>query len=213
MQKRTLLIILALLFVCSLLVVVSAPLLISIRNALAPPPSNTSINFSARDVDDAQARWKSKNVDTYQIEVWAGGVPPPPPVYVIQVWRGQVVYAMLEYRGGDGVHSPMQTPYPFERAQSFTVPQLFTTARNLAASSDPLSALKSGGATFYYPSSDVKMQIKGEFDPEWGYPRDLSTSANCADCAWWSRVQKFIPFDSAAPPPTPTLRSTPTPRK
>ncbi len=96
-------------------------------------------------------------MDTYQIEVWAGGITPPPPVYVVQVWRGQVVYAMLEYRGGDGVHSAMQTPYPFERAQLFTVPQLFTTARNVATSSDPLSALRSGGATFYYPSGDVKM--------------------------------------------------------
>ena len=152
-------------------------------------------------------------MDTYQIEVWAGGITPPPPVYVVQVWRGQVVYAMLEYRGGDGVHSAMQTPYPFERAQSFTVPQLFTTARNVATSSDPLSALRSGSATFYYPSGDVKMQIKAEFDPEWGYPRQLSTSANCPDCSWWSNVQQFVPFDSAAPPPTPTLQATPTPRK
>ena len=164
-------------------------------------------------MDNAQARWKSKNVDTYQIEVWAGGITPPPPVYVVQVWRGQVVYAMLEYRGGDGVHSAMQTPYPFERAQLFTVPQLFTTARNVATSSDPLSALRSGSATFYYPSGDVKMQIKAEFDPEWGYPRQLSHSANCPDCSWWSNVQQFVPFDSAAPPPTPTLQATPTPRK
>jgi hypothetical protein len=213
MQKRTILAILGLLFLLSVLVAIGASIWISISNWLAPQSRNVSGDFSARDVDNAETRWKSKNVDTYQIEVWAGGITPPPPIYVVQVWQGKVVYAMLEYRGGDGVHSPMQTPYPFERAQSFAVPQLFTTARKLADSTDPLSALKSGGATFFYPGGDVKMQIKGEFDPEWGYPRDLSTFANCPDCAWWSRVQKFVPFDSAAPPPTPTLRPTSTPRK
>jgi hypothetical protein len=213
MQKRTLLAILGLLFLLSVLVAIGASIWISASNWLAPKSSNVSGNFSVRDVDNAQARWNSKNVDTYQIEVWAGGITPPPPIYVVQVWRGQVVYAMMEYRVADGVHAPMQTPYPFERALAFTVPRLFTTARNLIASTDPQSALKSGGATFYYPGGDVKMQIKAEFDPEWGYPHNLSTSANCPDCAWWSRVQKFVPFDSAAPPPTPTVRPTPTPRK
>jgi hypothetical protein len=213
MQKRTILAILGLLFILSLLVAVGASALMAIGNLLAPQPSNVSINYTARDVDNAQARWKSKNVDTYQIEVQMGGITPPPPIYVVQVWQDKIVYAMLEYRGYDGVHSPAQTPCPFDYAQRLTVPHLFTTARDLAASTDPLSALKSGGATFYYPGGDVKMQIKAEFDPEWGYPRQLSTSANCPDCSWWSNVQKFVAFDSAAPPPTPTLRATPTPHK
>ena len=137
------------------------------------------------------------------------GITPPPPIYVVQVWQGKVVYAMQEYRYPDGVHPPGQTPCPFDYAQRVTVPNLFTTARDLAASTAPLSALKSGGATFYYLGGAVKMQIKVEFDPEWGYPRILSTSANCPDCSRWSNVQKFVPFDSAAPPPTPTLRPTP----
>ena len=69
MQKRTILAILGLLFILSLLVAVGASALMAIGNLLAPLPSNASINYTARDVDNAQARWKSKNLDTYQIEV------------------------------------------------------------------------------------------------------------------------------------------------
>jgi hypothetical protein len=166
------------------------------------------INYSMRDVDNGEARWNSKKIDTYQIEVHAGGITPPPPIYVVQVWQGQVVFAMYEYRGNDGVHAPQQNLMKTDDAKRYSVPGLFKTARDLASVTDPLSALMQGGATFYSPGGNMKMQIRAQFNTEYGYPESTSSSAPCPDCASFSNVTKFVPFSSSAPPPTPTMRPT-----
>lgn len=210
MQRRIMLFVLGSLIMLSLLIVAGAGGLIAWYRSIPTPAKAVSINYTSGDVDRAESVWKSKKIDTYQIEVNSGGITPPPPIYVIQVWQGQIVYAMIEYRGYDGVHSPQQTPIATDQAQRYSVPGLFTTARGLVAASDPLSALKQGGATFFY-SGDVKAEIRAKFNAEYGYPESISTFAQCPDCAWSSQVVKFVPFGSDAAPPTPTRRPTLTP--
>ena len=60
MQKRTILAILGLLFILSLLVAVGALALTAIGNSLAPLPSNMSINYTAREVDNAKRAGRAK---------------------------------------------------------------------------------------------------------------------------------------------------------
>lgn len=198
MQKRTFLMILGFSIALCLLAIVCVSAFAIFGGSLPGPSKNVNINYTLRDVDDAEARWEGKKVDTYQIEVRSGGVTPPPPIYILQVWRGQIVNAMSEYRNYDGVHYPGQTPIAADRAQRYSVPGLFQTARDLASAQS--SQLTLSGE-----------EIRATFNSEWGYPERMSTFAQCPDCAWSSQVEKFVPFSSAAPPPTPTLRPTSTP--
>jgi hypothetical protein len=158
-------------------------------------PGRVSINYTAADVDQAEARWKSKEVDTYQIEVWYGPVTPPPPVYVVQVWKGKVVFAAADYRM-DGVHDASQKPLATDarEVQAVTVPGLFAQAREL------LKRVQTG------PTPVFDIEITVVFDEEWGFPKGIDWFARCPDCWTLTRVQKFVPFDSASPPPTPTPR-------
>ncbi len=155
-----------------------------------PRAGRISINYTAADVDRAEARWKSKQVNTYQIEVWSGGITPPPPVYVVQVWRGQVVFAAADRRWGGGEPRYETLDPASAKARAVTVPGLFVTARELLADAQG--------------PADNDVEIQAEFDEEWGFPKNMGQSAKCPDCIWYSQVKGFVVFDQAEPPPTPT---------
>ncbi len=165
---------------------------------LMTPSARVSINFSRADVDRAEALWKSKALSSYQIEVWNGGITPPPPVYVVQVWRNQVVYGRSEHRIADSFKREGQAfAVDDPRIQAVTVPGLFLQARKLL--------------TMGSQPAQIETNISAKFDPEWGYPSLMSTSSKCPDCVWSSQVEKFVPLDSTAPPAAPTPRPTATP--
>lgn len=161
----------------------------------SPLPGSISVNYTAADVAQAEARWKSKQVRGYQIEVWSGGITPPPPVYVLQVWQDRIVYAALDYRM-DGVHTEKQKSLALDDrdVQAVTVQGLFERARRW------LTDIQKGTP----PPIDTTVNV--EFDVEWGFPRRMSWSAKCPDCVTFSSVQKFIPFELPSAPPTPTPR-------
>jgi hypothetical protein len=96
----------------------------------------------------------------------------------------------------DGVHQYEQKALDPDapEVRAVTVPGLFVTARELLSSKP------------FHPGLDLEVSV--EFDDEWGFPKRMSSASftNCYDCVWGSSVQKFLPFDSAAPPPTPTPR-------
>jgi hypothetical protein len=176
-------------------VAVTHPPTLSPKVAVTPSAIRPGITYTVADVDKAEARWNSKKVDTYHIEVWTGGITPPPPVYIVQLWKGKIVFAATDSRMSET--TPRLTPLDpnAQAARAVTVPGLFAKARELLTS----GSTGSGG-------SRVDAEISARFDDEWGYPNEIRLSANCPDCAWLSQVRRFAAFDSTAPPATPTPR-------
>jgi len=160
------------------------------RGTPLPRVGQASVNYTAADVDRAEALWRSKHVDTYQIEVWAGAITPPAPVYVVQVWQNQVVFAAADRRWAGGMPKFQLLDPAAPQVRAVTVPGLFAKARELLADARTPIAV------------DVK--TRAQFDEEWGFPKQLHRSVDCPDCIWSSDVQRFVVFDPAAPPPTPT---------
>jgi len=184
MRRKQRYLLLGLLIVIAILLSTSflATLLAPEMRALFSPKNG---RVTGADIASAEAQWNSKKADTYQIEVWRGGITPPPPVYVVQVWRGTVVYAHVENHPAMPGSTPQPVALDAPEAQAVTVPGLFDTARTRA---------------------QPKVTATITFDPEWGFPNNVTTSSSCIDCVWFCRVQKFQAFDSAAPPPTTTPR-------